>query len=308
MQNKSLEDHLESFATDNSILNKGSLCVMLVVTRKAKELGRLLDPEDFRTENKGQVAGLGFAAVQAILKDHGINRELAREGGRTSRGSMGNMEKYVALLNELRSDGALDLTETEAFWIKKVRGFFSRSGLKLKYDPSKTLGAAFEDLIQQASKLQEANDGTMYVGPLLHYLVGAKLRLCVDPKLDIRGASVADASSGFSGDYEVGNASIHVTVMPSEEVFRKCSANLSAGLRPMVITLATRIEAARQIAAVMGIHERVEIVDGPQFLAMNLYEKGRFEPSTDKEAFLKLVEIYNEAVSKLESDPAILIK
>jgi hypothetical protein len=163
-------------------------------------------------------------------------------------------------------------------------------------------------LIQQATKLQESNDGTMYVGTLLHYLVGAKLKLCLSEKIEIRGASVSDTSSGISGDYEVGNASIHVTVMPGEEVFKKCDANLSAGLRPMVITLASRIEAARQIASMMGIHDRVEIVDGPQFLAMNLYEKGHFEPATDKEALLKLVAIYNKEASELETDPAILIK
>ena len=302
-----LENRLESFAVANGILNKGSLCVMLVVTRRAAELSGILNPDDFRTQNKGQVAGLGSSAVKSILKKHGISRELAREGGRTSRGSMGNMEKYVTLLNSLSSEDLLNLTDAEKFWIGKVKNFFSRSGLKLKYDPAKTIRAAFEDLIQQASKLQESNDGTMYVGALLHYLVGAKLKFCVNPKLEIRGASVADASSGTSGDYEVGDASFHVTVTPSEDVFKKCATNLSSGLRPMVITIANRTEAARQIASMMSIQDRTEIIDGPQFLAMNLYEKGNFEQKTDKEALLRLISIYNEEVKRLESDPAILI-
>lgn len=302
-----LDNRLESFAVANSILNKGSLCVMLVVTRRAVELKGTLNPDDFRTLNKGQVAGLGSSAVQSILKDHGISRELAREGGRTSRGSMGNMEKYVALLNSLSSEELLDLKEVEKFWIGKVRNFFSRSGLKLKYDAAKTIRSAFEDLIQQASKLQESSDGTMYVGALLHYLVGAKLKFCVNPKLEIRGASVSDTSSGSAGDYDVGDASIHVTVTPSEDVFKKCGANLSSGLRPMVITIPNRTEAARQIASMMGIQDRTEIIDGPQFLAMNLYEKGHFEQKTDKEALLKLIGIYNDEVKRLESDPAILI-
>lgn len=41
--------------------------------------------------SKGQVLGLGVSAVQAILSDYGINKVLAAEGGRTSRGSINNI-------------------------------------------------------------------------------------------------------------------------------------------------------------------------------------------------------------------------
>ena len=57
----------------------------------AKHLGLPIDPESLRTEEGGQVAGLGRAAVQKILESHGIVKILAEEGGRTSRGSLGLM-------------------------------------------------------------------------------------------------------------------------------------------------------------------------------------------------------------------------
>ena len=302
-----LQERLERFASESKIQGKGALSLMLVVTRRAMGVNGTLDPDCFRAESKGQVAGLGSAAVQSILKTHGITRELAREGGRTSRGNMGKMEGYVAFLNQMRENGILDLEQAEKFWIEEVKKYFNKAGLKLHYDSSKTLRSIFDDLIAQARKLQDSSSGTMYVGSLLHYLVGAKLKMCLDSSVEIRGASVADLSSGTAGDFDVGNVAIHVTVHPGEAVFEKCAANLSNSLRPMVVTIADRIEAARQIASMLGIEDRVEIVDGPQFLAMNLYEKGRFEPGTDKEALFKLVEIYNAEVRGLDSDPALLI-
>ena len=54
-----------------------------------------LNPDDFQTSSKGQVAGLGGANLKKILKEHGITQLLFSEGGRTSGVSMGLMIKYV---------------------------------------------------------------------------------------------------------------------------------------------------------------------------------------------------------------------
>ena len=57
--------------------------------------GLPLDPKLLVTQGGGQVLGLGRASVQSVLKRHGIERVLAAEGGRTSRGSLNNMRQYV---------------------------------------------------------------------------------------------------------------------------------------------------------------------------------------------------------------------
>jgi hypothetical protein len=80
---------LEAFAIDSKMKGRGALCVALVVTRHAKRNGLPLDDAKLLTEGGGQVLGLGKGAVQAILRDHGITKVLAEEGGRTSRGSIG---------------------------------------------------------------------------------------------------------------------------------------------------------------------------------------------------------------------------
>ncbi len=121
-----INDKLKDFAQKNHMKGKGPLSVALVVTRHGKKLGMPLDPEALLTDGGGQVMGLGKSAVQSILKEHGIERILAEEGGRTSRGSVGNMRKYVAFLNELSALGPIDFEDLEAWWIEPC-GSFSRA-------------------------------------------------------------------------------------------------------------------------------------------------------------------------------------
>lgn len=85
-----LEETLDEFATEREFKGKGPgpLCVALVVTEQARLRGLPLDPDELLTAGGGQVLGLSKSAVQSILKRHDIDRVLAREGGRTSRGSL----------------------------------------------------------------------------------------------------------------------------------------------------------------------------------------------------------------------------
>ncbi|MDB6136447.1 MAG: hypothetical protein JWM59_4690 [Verrucomicrobiales bacterium] len=72
---------LENLAlTQPKFLKKGGLCVGLIITRTAQELGLPLKIETMRTAEGGQVTGLGKAAVQKILNAHGIHKVLAEEG------------------------------------------------------------------------------------------------------------------------------------------------------------------------------------------------------------------------------------
>ena len=122
---KDLPSLLQEFASSHKFLgNKGPLCVALVITRAAIKNGLPLDPSRLVTAAKGQVLGLGKSAVKAILLDYDITRTLAAEGGRTSRGSMGNMQEYVAFVNDLMDRKDLDLKMIEAWWVDRVRDFF----------------------------------------------------------------------------------------------------------------------------------------------------------------------------------------
>ena len=98
MTNTELANKLSSFRDEKKIHGKGALAVVIHISRHARENGLPLDADALITEGSGQVLGLGKGAVQHILKEHGVTQILAEEGGRTSRGSIGIMRAYVALL------------------------------------------------------------------------------------------------------------------------------------------------------------------------------------------------------------------
>ena len=113
-----LNEKLAAFVAEKGFTGQGPLCVALVVTQHARKMGLPLDPNKLLAKRGAQVLGQGKSAVQKVLKRHGIVRVLAQEGGRTSRGSPDNMRSYVALLNKLHEQDAVDLDEIEQFWIE----------------------------------------------------------------------------------------------------------------------------------------------------------------------------------------------
>lgn len=290
-------------------LAKGGLCVALVVTGTARARGLPLDPEDLRTTEGGQVAGLGLAAVQKILEAHGITKILAKEGGRTSRGSLGLMKAYVAVLNQLHQSEELSLDEALAWWVQKVHAHFASEGPKFHFDVGKSLRANIEDLLTQAAEIQAAGGGTHYVGAMLQHLVGAKLDLVLGQgKIHHHGFSVADEATERSGDYQVEGVAIHVTTHPSEALARKCGENLEAGLKPVIVTVGEAVRPAEFILKTFDLKDRVDVLDAAQFLTVNVYERSLFRAAQCKVTLAALLERYNAIVDACETDPSLSIK
>ena len=305
---KELHAQLAAYQKKNGLTTKGKLAAILYVSRLAKEKGLPLDSAILVADSKGQVQGLGKSAVQSILKDYGILRVLAEEGGRTSRGSLGNMYDYVAFLNELHKSGKVDVGAIERWWVERVNDFFTAQPFVLRYDTSKSLRAMVRDLLAQANKRQKDNPGTQYAGAVLQHLVGAKLSLAMpEGSIKHHGFSVSDAVSARSGDFRIDDVSIHVTIAPGEAVMRKCAANLEAGERPIVVTVYANMPAAESLAEIQGIAGRVDILEAEQFVATNLYELSLFKSSERKVTVEKLVSRYNEIIEVCETDPSLKI-
>lgn len=303
-----LKHKLEAFTSENSIRTKGSLCVVLVLTRAVHHHSAPFDPERFLTAQGGQVAGLGGSAVQSILEDHGISRVLAEEGGRTSRGSIKVMRSYLAFLNELESEELLDLREIENWWIERVRLFFASKPLRLKVDASKSLRSILADLIEAAYVRQRESHGTMVAGAILQHLVGAKLELVLPGfKVEHHGFSVADAPGARKGDFLVGDTAIHVTTAPSEALLRKCRSNLENNLRPLIITTHEGAGGAFAAAKNLDLVDRVEILEIEQFVATNVLEWSAFQLDRRPISVSELIKIYNRIVEECESDPSLRI-
>lgn len=300
---------LAAFAANRGFRGKGPLSVALVVTQHAKKNGLPLDPETLLTEGGGQVLGLGKGAVQGILKRHGIPRVLASEGGRTSRGSLNNMREYVAFLNELEGKGKVDLDAVEAFWIERVHEFFAGKPFKIKLDASRSLRTIVRDVIAQAVERQKTSAGVYYAGAVLQHLVGAKLDCALGKgAFKHNNFSAADAPGARVGDFLIGDVAIHVTTSPGEAVIDKCRENLNDGYRPMLVTLQPGLTVAEGLANNIGLSDRIDIFEIEQFVALNLYELGKFGVDGRKTAVAEMVNRYNQIVEEFETDPSLKIE
>jgi hypothetical protein len=301
---------LEQFALTQKFRGKGPLSVALVVTEHARSMSFPLDPEAFLAKSGTQVSGLGPAPVKAILKRRGIERTLAREGGRTSRGSVGKMRKYVAFLNEAAQKGQIDFDVIELFWVKRVEAFFAGQPFTLRLDPSKGLRAAVGDVLNQATKRQKESSGVTYAGAVLQHLVGAKLECAIvggGTTIEHFSFTTSDSQTERAGDFLVGDVAIHVTTSPGEAVIRRCQENLGSGFRPIIVTLQKGLTVAEGLAANAGISDRLDVFEIEQFVALNLYELGKFKATGRRTAVEELVERYNAIIEGIETDPSLRI-
>ena len=303
------KNRLASFQNANNIVTKGPLSVVVQFTRMVRGKSFPLDPDDFKTEKEGQVAGLGGGNLKKILKEHGITQLLSSEGGRTSRGSMGLMKKYVDFLNAWNAEEPVDFDVVEEYWAEQVREYFRNQPFVLTADASKTIGANLDDLFEQAKKRQRLNPGTQYLGTVLQHLVAAKLSLIMPSgSFEIHGASVADAPTERSGDFVIKNTIIHCTTMPGALLIEKCKANLRSGSYPVIITIFDRVHTALNLAEDAGLAGRVEVWDIQQFLSANVYEHSLFDDGKRNSTLAEIIEKYNAIVLENETDPSLRIE
>lgn len=304
----SSEERLKEFQAENNIFTKGPLSLVVQFTRLVKDKEFPLNSDDFQTSSKGQVAGLGGSNLKKILKEHGITQQLSAEGGRTSRGSMGLMIKYVNFLNVWNTEEPVDFSVVEDFWAEQVREYFRNQPFILTADTSKTIGASLDELFEQAKKRQKQNPGTQYLGTVLQHLVAAKLCFIMpEGSFEIHGASVADGPTDRNGDFVINSTIIHCTTMPGALLIEKCKANLRGGCRPVIITIYDRVHTALNLAEDAGLAGRVEVWDIQQFLSANVYEHSLFDEARRNSTLSDIISRYNNIVLESETDPSLRI-
>ncbi|WP_374469941.1 DUF4928 family protein [Phenylobacterium sp.] len=286
---------------------KGPLGVALVVVARASTEPFPLDTSRFLTPRGGQVKGAGGPAVARILKKHGIVRRLAAEAGRTSRGSIMAMEALVGLLNRWAAEGHLDLEAVEAYWVDRVRDYFASTPISFRMDPAFGFTATVRGLMEQAAARQRESNGTMVVGTVMQHLVGAALEMAMPGVPVTHHPSNQNDASGRGGDFDIGDAVLHVTGSPSEALLAKCRDNLERGWRPVIITTRNGIVTAEVLAEAAGIAGRVDMIDFEQFIATNAQLRGHFGSGDSRSAMLGLIDRYNLIVGKVETDPSLRI-
>ena len=298
---------LEAYDSEHIGMSKGALSFVVVITRMLQEQTFPVSADMYKTAQEGQVRGLGGSAIKRVLKDHGIDRVLSSEGGRTSRGSMGKLYPYVDVLNDLHGSGHLDLLEAERFWVEKVQQYFDQLPFVFRLDPSKSLRACVRQLLEQAVARQREVTGTMYAGAVMQHLIGAKLDIITDGQVDHHGVSVADAPTNRAGDFLLGDTAIHVTTAPSAGLMEKINANLQAGLKPIIVTTVDGLGGANAIAKQYALEDRIDVIEVEQFVAGNLYEWSKFEQQERDSQVKELFDRYNRIVADVEQDPSMRV-
>ncbi|MCY1551599.1 hypothetical protein D9M68_879410 [compost metagenome] len=140
-------------------------------------------------------------------------------------------------------------------------------------------------------------------------MVGAKLDCALGAgNFEHNSFSTSDAQSGRAGDFFIGDVAIHVTTAPGEAVIRRCRENVDDGHRPIIVTTARGLTAAEVFAENEGLGERIDVFEVEQFVALNLYELGRFAAEGRRVAVADVVTRYNEIVDEFETDPSLKIE
>lgn len=190
---------------------------------------------------------------------------MASEGGRTSRGSIGNMLEYVVLLNRLHASGAADLDAIEAFWIARVHEFFAAKPFRIRLDASRSLRLVVRDVLAQAEERQKSVPGVYYAGAIMQHMVGAKLDCALGPgEFEHNSYSTSDQQTGRKGDFFLGDVAIHVTMSPSEALIERCRDNVNDGFRPLLITGQRGLTVAEALSENVGLGESVDMFEVEQ--------------------------------------------
>lgn len=300
---------LSAFANEEGFTrSRGALNLGLVLTRRAKEDGLPLDPQAQLAASGGQVKGLNGAAGNRILRDYGVTRSIGTEVGRTNRGSVDNMRRYVEFLNAAHRDGAADLDAFERFWVDQFVQRFASQPFKLRREAGLTVQQIVRDLIAQADARQAEAGGAMVTGTVLQHLVGAKLEVALAGRLTVvhHGANTSDVA-GRGGDFDLGDTVVHVSTTPGDLLLAKCAGNIQAALRPIIVTTEDEVEVATKLARRKGLDERVEIYAVEQFVSINANELGLFAARAVADTLRAIIDRYNAIVKAHEIDPSLRI-
>ena len=79
---------------------------------------------------------------------------------------------------------------------------------------------------------------------------------------------------------------------------------MDSGFRPIIVTLQKGLAVAEGLATNAGIADRLDVFEIEQFVALNLYELGKFKATGRRTVVKEMIERYNAIIEEIETDPA----
>lgn len=307
---KAAQDWYESQRAENGAMNTNVMNAGLIVSRMMAD-GLPITDERLYSNGKSQVRGLSGPAIAKILEQHGETRIFTREGGRTSRGTVFLAAAIRDVLNDTHVsegnpiDAVFVSSKLEEFFTKCVRlDYFDKQRITVEIDYTKPLSSVVSDILKAAAERSDKPTGAV-----LQHLVGAKLQLRFpEEKIGIDRANAADMHTDREGDFQVGTTAFHVTTAPMEKLVTRCVENKRAGYRPVILTLESKVQAARQMADNVGMSEQISVQAAEVFIGTNIEEISTYDGDKIRLGLAKLIRTYNARIEKIEIDKSLMIE
>lgn len=299
----------ENQRAQNGSMNTNVMNAGLIVSRMMAD-GMPITDERLYSDRKSQVRGLSGQAIAKILEQHGETRIFTREGGRTSRGTVFLAASIRNVLNntEISVRAPVDTVfvsyQLEAFFTKCVRlDYFDKQRITVDIDYTKPISSVVSDILRAAAERSDKPTGAV-----LQHLVGAKLQLRFpEEKIGSDRANAADMHTNREGDFQVGTTAFHVTTAPMEKLISRCVENKRAGYRPVILTLESKVQAARQMADNVGMSEQISVQSAEIFIGTNIEEISTYDGDRIREGLAKLIRTYNSRIEQIEIDKSLMI-
>jgi hypothetical protein len=297
---------LKTYSASGGTPAQGTIGAALVVLERLKTNCNL-ELKTHLTKGEGQISGASGGALRKVLAQFGETRQYIKEGGRTSRGTLGNIANMLDRLRRLNLDQLSSeqrndiIRELQGFLVGKVGEFFGRRRLEVTFDLSVSTWQSIHNLLLKAREAFKE-------GPVAEYLVGAKLQLRF-PDIQIRNSSysTADDQLGHPGDFLVGDTAFHVTISPMFAVYEKCKSNIDNSYRVYLIVPSGKLAAARENAEEVT-PGKIAVESIESFVSQNLEELSNFSKDRLAHGFYRLLTTYNERVDAVEIDKSMLIE
>jgi len=299
----------ENQRAQNGSMNTNVMNAGLIVSRMMAD-GMPITDERLYSDRKSQVRGLSGQAIAKILEQHGETRIFTREGGRTSRGTVFLAASIRNVLNntEISVRAPVDTVfvsyQLEEFFTKCVRlDYFDKQRITVDIDYTKPISSVVSDILRAAAERSDKPTGAV-----LQHLVGAKLQLRFpEEKIGSDRANAADMHTNREGDFQVGTTAFHVTTAPMEKLISRCVENKRAGYRPVILTLESKVQAARQMADNVGMSEQISVQSAEIFIGTNIEEISTYDGDRIREGLAKLIRTYNSRIEQIEVDKSLMI-
>jgi len=222
---------------------------------------------------------------------------------------LGGIEHTSSCVNSILQKHGISekfFSDEEIIKIKRYE-LWTKKSILFEWNTSFSISSNVRSILENAMQYGKFSR-TPALNIVLQHLVGAKLDIVLGTgKVTHHAASEADEAEGRAGDFVLGDVAIHVTTHPSEALMAKCARNISAGLRPLIVTTSRKTIAADMLAEQADIALRLDILDVEQFLTANLYERALFSAKNHIPKTSELLARYNKLIDAHETDPSLKI-